>query len=632
MNKLNSLLFLISVLLISTSGMSQDSSTTIPGSTGNESETIKETVRGYIIQFKLDSALLWINYALPIVEPNSEVEAALYRYKGICYDYLEKDDSVSIFLNKALNYYESNNDYERISEIYVDYGGYYHYEMMLDSAIFYYLLAEKTNSEYGRKDPEISGSAFNNVALIKDAQNDHEVAEDYYLEAISCYKRMEDVARANLKINNTNANLIKCYRYQKKYDVALDYCDLVLTTALQNNDSLSFSTTLSSRSKLLYAIGDFRGSVDAALLGYEVGQKVNSPYLTPLIYDLVLGYRELELYDSSLHYNLMGLEQSMAVENHLHIASFHENLQYTYSELGDYEKAYEHLFEYTELMDKELSLEKFRAVEEMERQFRTEKQAGEIVQLTQKNEIQRLYVAILVIIILLTSALAYFISRKRQINHDLELAKQKGKISESVLQGQENERKRISIELHDSVGASVANVSMRLNELVENTEDPEIKKTLEKIYTDIDGTFGEIRRISHDLAPYKIEQEGLKCAIEELLDNLNSAQKTAFKNSLSIDESKIPLLQKSIIYRIVQELTTNICKHAKATMASVNMEHLNKTLVVQVNDNGIGYDNNAKPNGIGLNNVKTRIAYLNGNLEIVTEEGYGSLFTMEFPL
>ena len=307
-------------------------------------------------------------------------------------------------------------------------------------------------------------------------------------------------------------------------------------------------------------------------------------------------------------------------------------MQLTYSVTKDYEKAFNYLTAYTELIDKELSIEKFNKVEELERKYHAEKQTNKISTLTQKTKIQQLYVVILIIVVLLFLILAYFIFRKRKILHVLELAKQKDKIAQSALQGQENERKRISLELHDSVGGSLANISLRINGLIESNKEQTNGEDLDKIYKNINECFREIRRISHDLAPYKIEQEGLTFAIEELLDNLNEVNKTVFKSSIEINEEYIAPLNKSIIYRIVQELTTNIARHSKATLANVHIEQNSKELIVQVNDNGIGYNEKETVNGIGLHNIKTRVAYLNGKLEIVTEKGYGSLFTFVFPL
>jgi len=577
-----------------------------------------------------DSALYYCNKGILITQNQPIGQSQFLRFKAVYFDYIANYDSCQFYLKAAAQYPLAKKNNSMLGKIYNDWGCHYLFRGMQDSATWFYILADEHIAK--TEDRALSGAINNNLGLIKMKQNDYTVAKEYFYSALDHYKQVEDKETAISKTINTYINLTNCYRKLEVPEQALPFADRVLYYALSQEDTLLLSDALSSKGLILYEMNRYRESLEHSLNGYHMlkNLEVTNRTTVSLLYNIVLAYRELELYDSSIYYNKIGLELSLANYGPKEIGSFHENLQSTYELAGDYEKAYAELKSYMEYWDQNNDMRKYAIIEELEQKYRAEKKAQEILVLKQEAEIRNLYILFLIIFLLLGAILLKVVLRRRKVKHELEIAQQKDKIAQAALIGQEDERKRLSIELHDAIGASLANISLRLNNYLNN--DKALPKQLEELQTQIDITCKEVRVISHNLSPYKIEQEGLATCILDFVESLNQAKKTQFKAAINLFESEIPVLTQSFIFRIIQELTNNILKHANAKNGQLNIEQVANNIILQISDNGCGFDYTSKAEGIGLKNVKNRIAYLNGNLEIVSEPAYGTLFTIEIPL
>ena len=531
-----------------------------------------------------DSALVITQMGLREFKSNQNYSHWFFRLKGIYFDYISEDDSCIHYLSQSLAYSKKVNDLQLISSIYIDFGAFHFDRNHLDSSTYYYLRA--VGSLKKSDDLMTMGIVHNNLGLIKMRQSQFKEAKDYFLESITNYNGSDSHNAPKKKISSY-VNLSECLRRLGEYQLATAYCNKVSQWCQQSNDTICYAENMGTHGKILYDMENYHSSVDISMRAYDLVSDKAAKITLPLLYNLIQGYRTLTYYDSSLYFNQIALELSYETENKRYVMSCIENQYMTYELMGDYENAFLQLKQFLSMKNDDQSLAEFKIVQDMENKYQNEKKNQEIIFLQQKSEIQQLYVAILVIIIILCSMLAYIIFHKYQTRHKLEIMVQKEKNSEAVLMGQENERKRISIELHDSIGASLANTSMRISSYLDRVSHLE-ESDLLILKESVDVTCKEIRTISHDLAPYKIEKEGLKFAIEDLLSNLNDIQQTHFKSSISIKEGEIPLLSKSILYRIIQELTTNICKHAKASFATIRIECNKKEIIVQIHDDGTG--------------------------------------------
>jgi len=223
-----------------------------------------------------------------------------------------------------------------------------------------------------------------------------------------------------------------------------------------------------------------------------------------------------------------------------------------------------------------------------------------------------------------------------------ESEKQLRSLSFQVLMAQEKERGRISRELHDELGQSLAVLKLRLKFLEKNFEkDPKkVREECEHSFQYIDQVIEEVRRLSRDLTPSIVEDLGLSNALRYLINNFgrnNSLELTLDSKDADIDHLLSPDVQV-VIYRILQEALTNIGRHAQASHASVVLEMRDQSLSLLVKDDGKGFDvlevMRSKPpsKGLGLATMQERAKMLGGTSEIWSQEGKGTRISFHFPL
>ncbi|MFK7774335.1 MAG: two-component regulator propeller domain-containing protein [Saprospiraceae bacterium] len=202
----------------------------------------------------------------------------------------------------------------------------------------------------------------------------------------------------------------------------------------------------------------------------------------------------------------------------------------------------------------------------------------------------------------------------------------------ALIAGEEKERKRISQELHDGLGAVLATVKMRISSI--SDKSPTIIKNDNYLKAEelIDEACQTVRDISHRMTPYILEQNGLEYAISELCLTISQTQKIEIHfNPYQIDLIESDTLNITI-YRVTQELVKNIIKHAEATEVIVQVTVEDENIEVLVEDDGKGFDINQVKGGIGLDNIRSRVEYLKGSLIIESEINRGTTFLINLPL
>ena len=241
-----------------------------------------------------------------------------------------------------------------------------------------------------------------------------------------------------------------------------------------------------------------------------------------------------------------------------------------------------------------------------------------------------IFTVILIIALVVGMIFAYFITTLiKHHRRNAQLYKEKMLAEITTL---ENERKRMSADLHDELGPILAGVKLKLSSLEVTDKDDEI--TLKKIHENIDELVSRMKDISNDLMPSVLLKRGLVEAIEvtvEEINRSNSVEITFIHHDLpSLKEDKVINL-----YRIIQEIIHNTLKHAQATELIIEIRADSHKLIVLSRDNGKGfnYSNVSKEaSGHGLRNLFTRTDALGGNMYINTAVGGGTIYTFEVPV
>jgi signal transduction histidine kinase len=234
-------------------------------------------------------------------------------------------------------------------------------------------------------------------------------------------------------------------------------------------------------------------------------------------------------------------------------------------------------------------------------------------------------------------------SLKENLNEELaiqieiktrELEKKQTELYWSILTGEERERKRIAKELHDGLGAQLSAIKLHAQSvdyekmlLVENT------KTLhQNLINQIDEACLEVRSISHDLLPPGLINSGIIESINRFVHQIKENSDIDLKFIHQIEKETFTKDVEVQIFRIIQELVNNILKHAHAQSAAIQLIQDNSRLLIIAEDDGIGFDIEENNNGLGINNIRNRIASLKGSIVFDTLRNNGTTVIIEITL
>ncbi|MEO7983408.1 MAG: sensor histidine kinase, partial [Bacteroidota bacterium] len=279
------------------------------------------------------------------------------------------------------------------------------------------------------------------------------------------------------------------------------------------------------------------------------------------------------------------------------------------------------------------------ALAEMQTKYEVQKKENTIIQqnynLTRKNYF--IYGIAIILAATLLSGYAFLRNRKKtqqlKIQH-LE-AEQKQKTIHAVMQAEEEERKRIAGDLHDSVAQKMVVAKMNLESLgnkINEMSGPE-QKIYQNIATLLEESTTEVRNLSHSMMPQAFSHSGLTDAVKDFLDKV-PVRDLQIHFDAEGDFTGMKENTSLMIYRVIQEAVQNVLKHAKATTLDIAMITENNECDITIEDNGIGFNSTAPglKQSAGLKNIQSRIDYLNGKLEINSHPGKGTVLAFFIPL
>ena len=209
---------------------------------------------------------------------------------------------------------------------------------------------------------------------------------------------------------------------------------------------------------------------------------------------------------------------------------------------------------------------------------------------------------------------------------------QKKKLTHAVMKAEEDERKRIAEDLHDSVAQKMVVAKLNLEALANGLELEDQKQT---IYGNINmllkESTDEVRSLSHSMMPHAFERYGLTNSVKDFLDKIHKKNLKINFNAEG-DFSAIKESKALLIYRIMQECIQNVLKHSAATRLDISMMCANNEADVIIEDNGNGFNADEINYGTGLKNIQSRIEFLNGKSDINSSPGKGTVVAIYVPL
>lgn len=344
-------------------------------------------------------------------------------------------------------------------------------------------------------------------------------------------------------------------------------------------------------------------------------------------------YYHLHRYDSAVFY----LEKFIAIAKNLNLIRYQseasKSLGRIYYETHQPAKAIPYLVQYIGWQDSLINADMDLQTTEMQLRYLTTEKEKQLIQkelllARRENDLRKKYFIITIIsVLVILVLLAVYIRQRHQRKQRLEKLRQLRQMQQmmqlrAMIDGEEKERRRIARELHDDIGGLLAVTRMQLDVLKQNgnrQDYEEMSQLLEKVSYGVRGT-------AHKLLPDIILRHKLPAVLHLLAEPIRHSGKLniTVQHLGNFDRFEDDTDFKLNIYRIVQELVSNILKHAQATEAVIELRYTKDLLELTVEDNGRGYDTAKQAAGIGLDNVQTRVSYLGGDISITSGDGTGT--------
>jgi len=561
----------------------------------------------WLFKAKTDSALQLFRQILAEQKNdlNVETEAEIYLKMNSAYRIKGEKDSAFYSLFKALRLYESIRDSINIANVYNNLGELSFNYQKNQEALNYLLNAKGILQR--KKDLSLLAKTYQNFGIVYYFSDNYQEALSNFLKAL------------NLHIKLKNERL-----------EASDYNYLGLCYEALNRDALA---------KMSYK----------KALTYFTNNHLRDEQIE-VLYNIGVFFFNRNTADSALNYfeKIVGLLKETNNED-MRLKNL-SLLSETYAMKGDYAKAYDYQMQYANLNDSLLNTEKVKSIADMQTKYETEKKEQQIVLLGEQNKTRaaqrNFFIAGSIVLLLIVFVLGfYFVQRNRIAKKNEELAQQRiGSLLQeqeiksynAMLEGQEEERKRIATDLHDRLGSMLSTVKLMFASLADKMEaqTPLIADRKDKVNALIDEAVLEVRRVSHNLSTGTVSSFGLVAALEDLCKSIDKTGMIRCKFLCYGMDERLSQPLEIGIFRMVQELVNNTLKHAKAKQLTIQLNRHENALTVTVEDNGIGFDvaEKRRKGGIGLKNLEIRAQKMEGSYHVDARPGQGTISIIEIPL
>lgn len=243
---------------------------------------------------------------------------------------------------------------------------------------------------------------------------------------------------------------------------------------------------------------------------------------------------------------------------------------------------------------------------------------------------------------ILERAIRYAMEHSKNIEALRQSENQLRILSSKLMEAQENERKRVAHELHDSIGASLTAVKYGLEREIIHAQEQNRgldKGALAQLTSTVEYTIKDLKRIYGNLRPLILDDLGILAAIRSLARQFREVRpKVKLEEEVEVEEAQVPEPMKIVLYRVIQEALNNVAKHSDAQKVELSLARRNATLVLSIRDDGTGFDlreilsEDQYRTKLGLQSMKERSELSGGSFAIVSSKGKGTMIRVVWTL
>jgi two-component system NarL family sensor kinase len=511
----------------------------------------------------------------------------------------------------------------------------------------------------------------------------------FYLKAANYFESKEDELS---RLSSTYNGIASAYENNISDSLSLVYFEKSYETSKRANDHRRMGIALINRSNIHTKNGELQKAIQLLEEAVNLLQEpASAVYLRPAKINLAAAYAQNdELEKAETIYEALIVEID-SVKDVLNYAKALSNYGRLFQKKGESEKALDYLerayamfltngfmkeryglmpflidayynvnkhseaihlfYDYNLIKDSIFSIEKDRNLTEALQKFEAEKKDKLLLEQhlqIEKKSRQKNLVLFGLIALSIFLIVGYLFFRKR-LQYQKTIARQqedlqKQKITEltqknkllamsSMIEGQEAERLRIAKDLHDSLGGLLSNVKAHFTIIQKEAAQLEQLSITERTNHLIDEACLEVRRISHNMMPHALSISGLEGALEDVAGYMRS-----LKYQVTLDIHHLPetieTTKQITIYRLIQEILSNIRKHAEAKTVLIQLFGYENEIHLIIEDDGKGfnYDQALLKGGLGLKSINSRVEFLDGTIEWDSVENSGTTITINIPV
>jgi signal transduction histidine kinase len=520
------------------------------------------------------------------------------------------------------------NNKKAFGYIWKDIGKAFYLTGSYDSTAYYYNRAAEVLSKINQAD--VLADNYNELATLYVKLKNYDKALEFYNRVISYAPKTGSRGALMNALNQVGL----LYETKHNYREALNY----FRQSFDISDSLDFVKKAKENTSEAYShnfMVDVMGSIKQKnesaqdiLKTIDTKKALNDTLaLTINYFNLGLLYKSKRMYPQSLDALQSCLQYATKINYTDMQASAVNEIADLYGQTGDYRQSLIYLKKHMAL-NALSNTKNSKSIDELQTKYEITQREDQLLQQQFEITKRNYWMTGIFVFILLMLVIGFIYYKQTQL-------KQRNIAMQAIIEAEESERRRIAQDLHDSVSQTMS--AAKINLTVIGGELPFVnddqRKRFEKVINLVDYGFREVRTISHNMMPWALHKTGLAQVVKQFIENIENEAIAINFFSRGFD---VPFddTTEIILYRVLQESVNNVMKHAYASRLDISLIRDKDNISLTIEDNGKGFDA-ASPGinkGMGLSNLRSRINFLNGKVELDSQVGKGTLVSVYIPV
>lgn len=492
-------------------------------------------------------------------------------------------------------------------------------------------------------------NVLNNIGLLYSEMKDYQQSVSYFNRTQMLYQNQND----SLGLGAVKTNLAIAWFRMGHPHRAFQLLDISILIKRRMKDLYGLSISLNQKALFLIELQEIEAAYPLLKESLIYCQHTNNLAAQATAYQLLQDvFANRKNFDKAFRYNKMSYDIATTIMDRKLIADHFNSLAKLHRTQGNFKKAYFALEQYLALKDSLINTSQLNNIYQFELEHQLDKKQTQIAQLEQQQQVHQLKLERqelilskrnLLIIATVSASLVVFMLfyiqhnklRQRYKRQLIEATlKQKSLQAHKIIQAGINERKRISHELHNSLGQLLSLLKMNLTVLNKKylIDNAAAKQRVDEMMSLSDKAISELRIISQNLSPVMLHQKGLASALNDMIDHLRIHTAIKLKLNLINLDQRLDDLIENTVFAVIQESVHNAIKHAECSNIDIQLLQTSHELTLMIEDNGKGFDQCNSAKGMGLQLIDEKITNLSGHFHLDAMPGRGTIVNIIIPI